>query len=296
MKTTETLVKDIYDLMSTKQIPDGVDGDKAIEDFVEAVKTLMKKEFTEYREDKRTLRMSNIGRSDKYLWHHVNGTSGEVIKPHTYIKFMYGHLIEEMLLCLTKLAGHTVTDEQKQCEVEGITGHMDCKIDGVVTDIKSASSYSFKKFQDRSLAINDPFGYIDQIKGYAHACDSREFGWLAMDKQNGHLTYLKYDLDNEADPMYEFYSTDIVERIKHIKKLVAQPSPPELLCHDLLEDGKSGNLKLAAGCSYCPFKTECFPELRGFYYSTGVKWLAHVEKEPQVPELMVRGGEDDEGF
>ena len=296
MKTTETLVKDIYNLMSTKQIPEGVDGDKAIDDFGEAVKALMKKEFTEYREDKRTLRMSNIGRSDKYLWNHVNGTAGEVIKPYTYIKFMYGHLIEEMLLCLTKLAGHTVTDEQKQCEVEGITGHMDCKIDGVVTDIKSASSYSFKKFQDRSLAINDPFGYIDQIKGYAHACDAREFGWLAMDKQNGHLTYLKYDLDNEADPMYEFYSTDIVERIKHIKKLVAQPSPPELLCHDLLEDGKSGNLKLAAGCSYCPFKTECFPELRGFYYSTGVKWLAHVEKEPQVPELMVQGGEDDEGF
>ena len=43
--------------------------------------------------------------------------------PNTYVKFMYGHLIEEMLLFLTKLSGHEVTDEQKQCEVAGIKGH-----------------------------------------------------------------------------------------------------------------------------------------------------------------------------
>lgn len=291
MKTTDTLVADIYSLMSSKEVPEGVDAEEAIEKFGENIKELMRKEFTEKRDDNRTLRMSNIGRDDRYLWHHVNGSTGETIQPHTYIKFMYGHVIEELLLCLTKLAGHTVTDEQKQCEVEGITGSMDCKIDGVVTDVKSTSSFGFKKFKDRSLAIDDPFGYIDQIKGYAHSEGAREFGWLAMDKQNGHLTYLKYDLDNENDPMYEFYSSCIVERIKHVKQLVAEPTPPLRFCHDLLEDGKSGNLKLAAGCGYCPFKHTCYPDLRGFVYSTGVRWLAKVAKEPNVPEI---GGKDDD--
>lgn len=232
-KTTDTLVRDIYDLMASKEIPEGVDAEAAIEAFGENIKTLMRKEFTEKREDTRTLRMSNIGRSDRYLWNHVNGTDREVIKPHTYVKFMYGHLIEEMLLCLVKLSGHEVTDEQKQCEVSGITGSMDCKIDGVVTDVKSTSTYGFKKFKERTLAIDDPFGYLDQIKGYAHSEGAREFGWLAMDKQNGHLTYLKYDLDNTDDPMHEFYSTCIVERIEHVKKLVAAPTPPEAYCHDL---------------------------------------------------------------
>lgn len=290
-KTTDTLVSDIYHLMTSKEVPEGVDHEAAIEAFGENIKELMRKEFTEKREDKRTLRMSNIGRDDRYLWHHVNGSTGETIQPHTYIKFMYGHVIEELLLCLTKLSGHTVTDEQKQCSVEGITGHMDCKIDGVVTDVKSTSSFGFKKFKDRSLAIDDPFGYIDQIKGYAYSENEREFGWLAMDKQNGHLTYLKYDLDNESDPMHEFYSPCIVERIRHVKKLVAEPTPPLRFCYDLLEDGKSGNLKLATGCSYCQFKHTCYPDLRGFYYSTGVRWLAKVENEPKVPEI---GGKDDD--
>jgi hypothetical protein len=74
---------------------------------------------------------------------------------------------------------------------------MDCKIDGVVTDVKSASTYGFKKFKDATLAFDDPFGYIDQIKGYAKSEGETQVGWLAMDKANGHLTYLKYDLEDK---------------------------------------------------------------------------------------------------
>ena len=108
MKTIDTLVKDIYSLMETKEIPEGVDADQAIDDFGENIKQLMKKEFSNYKRDKRTLRLSNVGRDDRYLWNLHQGKEQEKIEPHTYIKFMYGHLIEEMLLCLTKLSGHTV--------------------------------------------------------------------------------------------------------------------------------------------------------------------------------------------
>ncbi len=31
----------------------------------------------------------------------------------TQIKFLYGHLLEEIVLMLVRMAGHTVTDEQK---------------------------------------------------------------------------------------------------------------------------------------------------------------------------------------
>ncbi len=48
---------------------------------------------------------------------------GEELMPHTRIKFLYGHLIEEMILALTKLSGHDVTHEQKQVEVNGIKGY-----------------------------------------------------------------------------------------------------------------------------------------------------------------------------
>lgn len=291
-KTTDNVVADIYALMESKDADPSVDVEAEIEKFGEGVKALMRTEFgREKREDNRRLRLSNIGRTDKYLWNHFNGTEGEELQPHTYIKFMYGHLIEEMLLFLTRMAGHSVTDEQKVCNVEGIVGHMDCKIDGVVTDVKSASSFGFKKFKDGTLAYDDPFGYIDQIKAYAHSEGQTEFGWLAMDKANGHLTYLKYDLTDTEAPVYEVLKGDIVDRVKHVKKLVEQPEPAEW-CYPPVPDGKSGNSKLSIGCSYCQFKDHCYPNLRVFAYSYGPKYLVDVVKEPKVQEVMP----DEEGF
>ena len=247
----------------------------------------MTKLFTEQR-DGRKLRMSNIGRDDRYLWNVVNNSDvQEEMTPNTHVKFMYGHLIEEMLLFLTKISGHEVTDEQKQCEVSGIIGHMDCKIDGVVTDVKSTSTFGFKKFKDGSLDYDDPFGYVAQIKGYARAEGETSFGWLAMDKQNGHLTYLMYDSADTQAPVYDKISYDIEERIEQIKKLVEQPEWPEV-CHKTVPDGKSGNQKLAVGCSYCPYKFTCWPEVRTFLYSSGPRYLTEVFNEPKVTEIQAQ--------
>ena len=281
-----TLVQDIYKTVADKEPAEGVDLYDEIEQFGENCKSLMTSLFTEKR-DGRTLRMSNIGRKDRYLWNAVNNPDvAEELSPNTYVKFMYGHLIEELLLFLTKLAGHEVTDEQKKCEVSGITGSMDCKIDGVVTDVKSVSTFGFKKFKDGSMALDDPFGYVAQIKGYAHSegRDNR-FGWLAMDKQNGHLTYLMYDSEDTQAPVYEKIGYDIEEHIERVKKLVEQPEAPEH-CHEVVPDGKSGNQKLAVGCSYCPYKHTCWPNVRTFLYSSGPRYLTEVVNEPKVQEVL----------
>jgi hypothetical protein len=278
------LVDDIYKLVSTKEVPDDVDLYEEIERFGENCKRLMSNLFTEKR-DGRKLRMSNIGRDDRYLWNVVNNPDvEEEMTPNTYVKFMYGHLIEEMLLFLTRLSGHEVTDEQKLCEVNGITGSMDCKIDGVVTDVKSVSSFGFKKFKNGDLAYDDPFGYVAQIKGYAHSEGETKFGWLAMDKQNGHLTYLLYDSEDTQAPVYDKISFDIGEHIDRVKKLVEQPEAPEH-CHETVPDGKSGNQKLAVGCSYCPYKHTCWPGVRTFLYANGPRYLTEVVNEPKVAEV-----------
>ena len=284
-KTIHTLVDDIYRLMETKEAEESVDVEAEIELFGENMKTLMRTEFGRKRTtDRRTLRLSNIGRDDRVLWNVVNGTEKEEIKPATYIKFRYGHLIEEMLLFMTRMAGHEVSDEQRVCEVEGIKGHMDCKIDGLVVDVKSASSFGFKKFKDGTLAMDDAFGYVDQIKAYAHACGETEFGWLAMDKANGHLAVLKYDLEDTQAPIHEHIKGDIRERIKHVKEMVKGDEPTEL-CTETVPDGKSGNKKLGIKCSYCQYKKHCYPELRAFAYSYGPKFLSEVVNEPRVQEI-----------
>ena len=287
MKNTYNLVSDIYQLMETKEVAEGVDFDACVEKFGENVKELMRNEFGGKKRDGRKLRMSNIGRDDRYLWNVYNDVEkSDDIQGHTYVKFLYGHLIEEMLLFLTKAAGHEVTDEQKKCEVNGITGSMDCKIDGIVTDVKSVSTYGFRKFKDGSLAYDDPFGYIGQIKGYAYAEGATKFGWLAMDKQNGHLTYLLYDSEDTQAPVHDLISYDIKERIDNVKKLVEQPTPPDV-CYEPIADGKSGNRKLAVGCSYCAYKKECWPSVRAFAYSTGPRYLIEVHNEPKVQEITI---------
>ena len=287
MKNVYNLVPDIYKLMETKEVSDDVDFDACVEKFGENVKELMRNEFGGKKRDGRKLRMSNIGRDDRYLWNVYNDVEkADEIQGHTYVKFLYGHLIEEMLLFLTKAAGHEVTDEQKKCEVNGITGSMDCKIDGIVTDVKSVSTYGFRKFKDGTLAYDDPFGYIGQIKGYAYAEGATKFGWLAMDKQNGHLTYLMYDSEDTQAPVHDLISYDIKERIDHVKKLVEQPTPPGV-CYEPIADGKSGNQKLAVGCSYCAYKKECWPSVRAFAYSTGPRYLVEVHNEPKVQEITI---------
>jgi len=284
-KSIYTLVDDIYDLMENRNTPKDVDVDAEIERFGEAMKDLMKKEFKPSQGYQGgNLRLSAIGKPDRELWYSSNKYSKEKLKPHNYIKFMYGHMIEEMLLLFTRLAGHKVEDEQKVCHVEGVKGHMDARVDGRLIDVKSTSSYGFKKFKDGTLAFDDPFGYIAQIKAYAHSEGDDKFGWLAIDKQNGTLTYLEYDQTDEQADVYPFISYDIAQRVRDVKKVVEQPEPPSL-CYDSVPDGKSGNEKLSTGCSYCGYKKHCYPDLRVFLYSTGPRFLSKVTNEPKVPEI-----------
>ena len=301
MKQIETLVDDVYRLMDTKAVAEGVNIEKVVEDFGENVKNILINNITAHEFDRRRLRMSNIGKKDRQLWYSYNGYKGEELMAHTRIKFLYGHLIEEMVLALVKLSGHEVTAEQKKVEVDGIKGSMDCKIDGLLVDVKSASPYGFKKFKEGTLANDDPFGYVDQIKGYAHAEDERKFGWLTMDKTNGHLTVLKYDLDDESSPHWKKLNfTSITERISQIKKTVKQEQPPEK-CYEDVADGKSGNMKLSLGCSYCAYKHDCHSNLRTFLYSNGPRFLTKVSREPNVLEVdkdgnKLKSREKDEFF
>ena len=70
MKNIHTLVTDIYNLMMSKRPPKEVDVEAEIEKFGEAMKDLMRKEFVNRGWDARKLRLSNIGRNDRFLWNH----------------------------------------------------------------------------------------------------------------------------------------------------------------------------------------------------------------------------------
>ena len=141
--------------------------------------------------DTSTLRMSNIGKPSRQLWYDLNAEQvPQQLASSTLIKFLYGHLLEELVLFFVKIAGHEVTSEQKTVEVEGIKGHMDCVIDGEVVDIKTTSGFAFKKFKEGTLTNDDPFGYISQLQVMSIAKVLLMEAFLLLIKKLGSLRYL----------------------------------------------------------------------------------------------------------
>lgn len=270
MASIDTLVEDIYQLFEGH-----ICDEQNVEEFGKEIASLVSSRLSSYSGDRPSyLRLSNIGKPcDRSIYYDVKGFDKEPLLPHTKIKFLFGDLIEAMLLFLAKEAGHKVSRQQERVELNGIVGHIDAVIDDVLVDVKSASSYAFKKFKEGTLPEQDSFGYIAQISGYKQALGIERAGFLAMDKQNGHLClYEPHHYINSAG------------RIDHLKEILDNEEEPHR-AFDPQPDGKSGNLKLCVECSYCGHKKSCWPELRTFLYSTGPKHLVHVEKEPNVPEI-----------
>ena len=204
------------------------------------------------------------------------------LPPSLFIKFLYGHLLEVLLLFFVKLSKHKVESLQKEVSVSGIKGHMDCKIDGEVVDIKSASGFAFKKFKDGTLAESDAFGYLSQLAGYEAAEKTNDGGFLVINKETGELTFFKpEDLDKP----------NIKNRIREVKRIVKRKTPPDF-CYPTIPEGKSGNMKLPRECTYCPYKYECHKSsndgkgLRVFNYAKGPTYFTKIINEPKVEEIL----------
>lgn len=276
-KTIDTLVQDIYALFEKPHVVN----EGNLDAFAKSIAQTLKNRLIEPpRTGARTeLRMSKLGTPDRKLWFEFNTNLQENISSSGKIKFLYGDILESLLIFLTKEAGHTVEGEQGELFVAGVKGHRDCKIDGITTDIKSASNFSFKKFETGALLNDDPFGYIAQISSYVKADDSPYGAFFAINKETGELALLKVDKVDMIDPE---------QRVKHIQNnVLTRSSPPETKCYEPQPYGKSGNVALHKNCEYCPFKDLCWKEegLRKFKYSDGVKNFVRISKLPEVEEV-----------
>jgi hypothetical protein len=284
MKKINTLVDDIYDLFSPGPVTmEEKEVDKHIDTFGEMLKIHLKEFLCEEPRASGKLRLSQIGKPDRQLWYDIN-TKKDVapLNGSTKIKFLYGYILEELLLVLSSIAGHKVTDQQKRVVVEGVKGHQDSLIDGVLVDCKSASGPGFQKFKNNNLLEDDPFGYIAQISAYAHANNVKEGAFLVIDKSTGEICLA---------PVHGMEMINAKTRVQFLKKMVATKHVPNK-CYEPTPDGKSGNLKLPFGCVYCSHKKECWSDanqgkgIRVFKYAQGRRYLVQVGKEPDVPEIM----------
>jgi len=272
------LPNDIYSLFEQDKHHEV--SEENLERFCNNLKEVLRSSLAKQAEDREVLRFSSLGKKPRQLWYesHDDGTK-EQLSSKTYFKFLYGHVIEALLLFLTEEAGHTVEAQQAEVSVDGVFGHIDAIVDGVVVDVKSASSYGFKKFEDGSILTgNDSFGYIEQLSGYASILTpDKPAAWIAMDKVSGDIvvTELPVAIIDQNKPL---------PRIEELKNVINQRDPPER-CYPVVAEGKSGNMRLGTACSYCNHKRRCYPEIRTFLYSSGPKFLTKVVKEPNVFEI-----------
>jgi len=232
------------------------------------------------RKDEHKLRLSSLGKCDRYLWYSVRPVEKEELRYDVKLKFLYGDVIELMLLELIKLTGHSVEGEQQEVSLCGIKGHIDAVIDGKVIDVKSTSRFGFKKFQDGTLYKDDPFGYQYQLAAYSEGLGIDAGGWIAQCKESGAVCACPpLNLPNAWD------------RAEYVVGMVENDNPPER--YAAVSDGKSGNEKLCTQCSYCMYKEECWKDanmgagLRKVLYANGPRWLTKVVKEPQLRGVRV---------
>ena len=71
-----------------------------VDEFGELCKEAFKKQFTQEREKEFRIRMSNVGKPVRRLWFdnkYKNTHSDSKPSPHTQIKFLYGHMLEELV-------------------------------------------------------------------------------------------------------------------------------------------------------------------------------------------------------
>jgi hypothetical protein len=284
-KPLNTIVPDIYGMLENLSNGEPL---PITEEALDATMASMKEAILHWatprpRDTDFTVRMSNVGKPSRQMWFEKRDPNGRgSVDGATQIKFLYGHILEEIVLMLVRMAEHNVTDEQKEVTVNGIVGHMDCKINGQVVDVKSASKFAFNKFVKGTLADDDPFGYLGQLAGYEKAEGTDKGGFLVINKESGELCmYVPDDLDKP----------NIDTKIHTLLNELKLDTPPEL-CYTPTPDGKKGNMQLPKGCTWCKYKYECHKDandgagLRTFKYSTGYKYLTHVEAEPKVDEIL----------
>ena len=237
---------------------------RLVEEFGEACKNALLKQFEEERKDKFELRMSNVGRPLCQLQMEAKGIKGEGQPYNVRMRNTFGDLIEALAIFVMKSAGVNIKNEQKKVTYKfnegSIEGRQDVEIDEKIWDIKSASPYSFeKKFGEAGgfteVVRDDSFGYASQGFLYGESQGKNFGGWIAINKSTGEWTVC------ETPAAVEEYKKNALDTAKKNVKAIKSGEPFKRCYDDIAETFRSkptGYRVQGFVCSYCPYKLPCW--------------------------------------
>ena len=255
-----------------------------VQEFGEACKNALLKQFEDERSTKFELRMSNVGRPLCQLQMEAKGIKGEGQPYNVRMRNTFGDLIEALATFVMKSAGVNIKNEQKKVtykfENESIEGRQDVEIDDKIWDIKSASPYSFdKKFGEAGgfteVIRDDSFGYASQGFLYSESQNKKFGGWIAINKSTGEWTVC------ETPSSLEEHKKKAIDTAKENIKAIKSSKPFKRCYDDVAETFRSkptGNRVLGFVCSYCPYKLPC--------WGSGLKLLPQQQSKGKNPKWV----------
>ena len=255
-----------------------------MQEFGEACKNALLKQFEEERNTKFELRMSNVGRPLCQLQMESKGIKGEGQPYNIRMRNTFGDLIEALSIFVMKSAGIKLKNEQKKVTYKfddnTIEGRQDVEIDNKVWDIKSASPYSFdKKFGEAGgfseVVKDDSFGYASQGFLYGESQNKKFGGWIVINKSTGEWTVC------ETPASVEEHKSKAIKTAEENIKALKSSKPFKKCDSDIPETFRSkptGNRVLGFVCSYCPYKLPC--------WGSGLKLLPQQQSKGKNPKWV----------
>lgn len=284
-KTIDTLLSDIDAIFTN---PNHKVSEENLDIFCNTLRSVIKEHIEKAGNlTDPVLRVSILGTPNRKLYFDLNEIKDkdkERLNPQLQQRFLFGHVVEALMLFLAREAGHKVEHEQLEVDVDGVPGHIDSVIDDTLTDLKSASPYQFPKFRSvQTLRENDSFGYLTQISSYHKALTKSN---PSVDKDRAAIwAYNKSDGQKQLLIVDEMDMINVEDRVTEVKQMLNLPTAPEERCYQPVNQSKtSPNKVLAKGCQYCRHKFKCW-DLRVFDYAGGYTYFTEVVNEPSVPEV-----------
>lgn len=247
----------IYELLGLNEdlpIPEEV-----FKEFADAVIYGLQRQIFTEREERSTLRLSQIGKCLRQQYYSIMGYEAEPLNPRAKMTFLFGDIIEAVVVALAKASGVELVDQQREVNIDGVKGH----IDGIVKDdgnlylfeCKSMSDASFKQLLNKGLT--DDFGYLTQCNVYMHALGIGRAFLVAVNKNTGHITEVEIEKDEKL-------IKNAIDNIKILRQYLAKEEMPERKYEPVDEvkfRKKTGRKILPFNCAYCGYKLHCWDNL-----------------------------------
>jgi hypothetical protein len=189
-------------------------------------------------------------------------------------RFMFGDLVESVVVLIMEQADVEIIDKQKSVELEiagqKITGTLDLIVrdetgTDKVWDVKSASEWAFKfKYTGYGgydkIKEDDPFGYVMQGHLYGEATGLPFGGWIVVNKSSGEIAMVEAPEWQEEDR--KAYMKDAERRVKRLidpSNEFVKPYKSEFETYKLKgEHIRTGNKTLHKICSMCGYRSHCW--------------------------------------